>query len=139
MAINLVADDRVAEVGGVNPQLVGAPRDRLKLDERRVIQSLAHGEVRDRRLAAIAHPPVRLTRRVTINRRLPLPRVFGDTTGDERQVTLPDQAAAEVARQQAQRALGLGDNHHTRRGAVEAMNQAGPRQPVRFAVRRRDE
>ena len=68
-AMPLISDDGVAQVRAVDTQLVCASRDRLKLDKGQAVSSLKNAQARLGGLARLQDSPLRLTFRVSTDRR----------------------------------------------------------------------
>src|SRR5215510_15478813 len=126
-SVNRVADDRVSYQIAMNSQLVCAPGERLQFDERVRLEPAFDAIKSLRRFAAFAlrqYAPMRPYFRIAADGRVDLARIFFHAPAEERQVELLHPALAEMFRERAVRARRLGDDHHSRSVAVEAVNQA---------------
>jgi hypothetical protein len=136
-----VADDRVADMGGMRPELMGAPRHRLQGQPGKLLgHRFDHGVVGERVARALlampgdAHPgiplPPILSGKVGRDPALPDP----GHAGDERPIDLPGRAGAEGLGERHRREPGLGDDEAARRVLVEPVDE--PRLLARLVAQR---
>src|SRR5918911_4166594 len=90
-AVERVADDGMAQVCTVYPQLVGAARERLKLHERRALSSFEHAQARLCGLAFGFDSPLRMKLRIAPNRRINQALILLKEAMHQRQIKLLDE------------------------------------------------
>src|SRR5215510_9291782 len=126
-SIDWVADYRMPDQIAVNSYLVRASRQGLDFDQRVSVKPADDAVESLGRFAAQAFPhdaPMRPDFRIAADGRVDLARITFDAPADQSQVKFLHTAFAEMFREGAVRARGLGDNHHSGRVAVETMDDA---------------
>ena len=133
--VDRVARHRVAEGGEVDADLVGAARDQVELEERPAREPLAD-PVAGRRRPAVRRPRPSAVRslRVAPDGRLDPADRRGDAALHQRQVGLADAARLELGHQRRLGGVVAGDDQQARGVAVEAVDDARPRDARDAAV-----
>src|SRR5207245_5384839 len=125
-AVDAVADDRVAERGEVDAELMGPPGLRTQAQQRRPRQPLEDLELRDRGPwppAAQAHPLPLV--RMAPDRPVDDPARPRDASVHQSKVGFLDRALAELSREPLERRRRARDEQNARGVAIEPMHDAG--------------
>jgi hypothetical protein len=127
IAVERVAEDRMAEGGEVDPELVAPPGEGAELDPGRAALAGEHPPVGDRGLAALVadHLPGAV-RPVADQRQLDPPLLPGEGAGDAGDVGLGDLPALELPAEVALGETGARHQDDPRGVAVEAMDEERP-------------
>src|ERR1700730_18276175 len=129
-AIDRIADQRVAEMGEMNPDLVGAARSQAAFDLRRMDAVCTLDPITGERRFSPSFRDARYLFAVhaaAADVAGDLARRHGRHTPDKGGVSAIDPACGKIARQRTVRHLGLGDYHEAAGVLVEPMND--PRAP----------
>ena len=132
-AIDRIADQRVAEMGEMNPDLMGAARGEAAFDLRRMaVERALHPITGHRRFASFLPDDRHLftVGAAAANVASDLACGRGRHTPDEGGVRAIDAACGKIARQCMVRLLCLGDDHQAAGVLVEPMHDAGSADPA---------
>src|SRR4051812_37235364 len=118
-AVPDIPNNGMPDMGAVNPQLIGPPRNRCQLDERRVRASLNHPKNGSRGLTFGPHIPLRLLIGFPAERGIDSQFVGGNDAVDDRRVELLHLPAGELETKLPGGKCIPCNDHQTRRIAIE--------------------